>query len=407
MKFQKNPHYRSIALFCVIVAAFAVLCVIAGLNLSKFSSLLAVLLSASRPLIYAFVIAFMLRPLLGVIKSALHRIKSEKLRGVLSVILTYITLLCFLAAFISIFIPQVVSGYNELSSKASDYLSFFRDYVGSVINRYEYLTPYYDKIMEYADEFVANIYKFVETLSPYLLTYAGRFVTETKNIGLGLIFSVYFLTYQPRLNAQFKKAARALFPQKAYDYVSHVTDLTALTFRDFFVGKTLDCLLMGLCCIVAMTLFNLPYAPLVSLIIGVSCFIPYVGILIGAVPGAVIVLLAQPSKLWIFLVIVIALQIIDANFIEPKLLSNGGTLGVMWVLIAILLMGGFFGIYGLIFGVPVFSVLYKLFAEFVASRLRAKNMPEDTASYYSGTRPFEYNKLSSLPRKFKRRDQRK
>ncbi|MFA6949026.1 MAG: hypothetical protein WCQ72_08595, partial [Eubacteriales bacterium] len=130
MKFEKNPRYRSIALFCVAVAAFTVLCVIVGLNLSRVGAVFAMLFQASRPLIYAFVIAFMLRPLSAVINSSLRRIKNVKLRGVLGIILTYLVLLCFLAAFVSIFIPQVISGYNELSSKVNDYLTYFKNYVG-------------------------------------------------------------------------------------------------------------------------------------------------------------------------------------------------------------------------------------------------------------------------------------
>ena len=131
-----------------------------------------------------------------------------------------------------------------------------------------------------------------------------------------------------------------------------------------------------------MALMDMPYAMLVSVVCGVTNLIPFFGPFIGAIPCGVIILLVDPIKVIWFGIYVLVLQQMDGNVIKPLLFGETVGLPAIWVLIAIIVSGGLFGIPGMLLGVPVFAVLYMLAADFVAARLKKKDMPTDTDRFY-------------------------
>ena len=152
-------------------------------------------------------------------------------------------------------------------------------------------------------------------------------------------------------------------------------------FSGFVRGKLLDSLIIGILCFICCSILKFPYTPLVSVIVGVTNIIPFFGPFLGAIPSTFLILLVSPMKALYFVIFVLALQQLDGNVIGPKLLGDRTGLPSLWVIIAILVGGGFFGLPGMFFGVPVCACLYSAATFLIEARLRERNLPEDTVAY--------------------------
>ena len=158
-------------------------------------------------------------------------------------------------------------------------------------------------------------------------------------------------------------------------------------FSGFVRGKLLDSLIIGILCLIGCTLLKMPYAPLVSLIVGVTNVIPFFGPFMGAVPSAFLILLVSPKKCLFFVIFVIALQQFDGNILGPKILGNATGISSFWVVVAILVGGGFGGVLGMFLGVPVFACIQVLVKHLVDQRLRRRNMPTEAYHYVDRDQP--------------------
>jgi len=149
----------------------------------------------------------------------------------------------------------------------------------------------------------------------------------------------------------------------------------------FINGKLLDSAIIGLICYIVCALLNMPYALLVSVIIGVFNIIPFFGPLIGAIPSALIILMVDPVKCLIFVIFIIILQQFDGNFLGPKILGSSIGINGFWVMFSIILGAGLFGFWGMLLGVPIFVVIYTLVNKLIDRKLKRSDLPWETASY--------------------------
>ena len=189
-----------------------------------------------------------------------------------------------------------------------------------------------------------------------------------------LIASIYMLAGKDRLIAQMRKLTFALFPVKKAGHILEVAARANGIFVGFINGKLLDSAIIGLLCFVLTTLFRIPYAVLVSVVVGLTNIIPFFGPIIGAVPCLMILLIVDPWSALRFGVLVIALQQFDGNILGPKILGNSTGLSAIWVLVSIVLGGGLFGFPGMVLGVPTFAVLYSLVRDWSEARLAEKGI---------------------------------
>lgn len=161
------------------------------------------------------------------------------------------------------------------------------------------------------------------------------------------------------------------------DWILKEADIINDYLGGFIKGKLLDSLIIGLICMVFTSLVNMPYAVLVSVVIGVTNIIPFFGPFIGAIPTAALILMVSPVKCIYFIIFILVLQQFDGNILGPKILGNTTHLSSFWVLFAILLFGGLFGIVGMVIGVPVFAFFYQLVREWVLGRLKKQRLKKE------------------------------
>ena len=203
----------------------------------------------------------------------------------------------------------------------------------------------------------------------------GGAVSALSTFVIGLIFAIYILLQKERLGRQAKQVLYALSPMERADRTMEVARLTERTFSSFLSGQGLEAVILGCIFVIAMTLFKMPYALLVGVLIGLTALIPIVGAFIGCVVGALLIALTDPIQALVFVGLFLVLQQIEGNLIYPHVVGSSVGLPSIWVLAAVSVGGSLMGIAGMLLFIPLCSVVYALFRAYVKGRLAEKKVP--------------------------------
>ena len=203
----------------------------------------------------------------------------------------------------------------------------------------------------------------------------GGAVSALSTFVIGLIFAIYILLQKERLGRQDKQVLYALLPDAKADRTMEVARLTERTFSSFLSGQCLEAVILGCIFVIAMTLFKMPYALLVGVLIGLTALIPIVGAFIGCVVGALLIALTDPIQALVFVGLFLVLQQIEGNLIYPHVVGSSVGLPSIWVLAAVSVGGSLMGIAGMLLFIPLCSVVYALFRAYVKGRLAEKKVP--------------------------------
>ena len=233
-----------------------------------------------------------------------------------------------------------------------------------------------DQILGSYQEMLQKATGLFSTMIPKLVDYGVAIGNGFIGAITAVISSISMLMGKDRLLRQLRKAVLALLPLPHAQSVLRVCAHANAVFGGFIIGKIIDSSIIGVLCFVCMILLRLPFAVLISVIVGVTNIIPFFGPFIGAVPSILILLIVDPFSALKFAIFVLLLQQFDGNILGPKILGNTTGLSALWVLVAIIVSGGLFGFIGMILGVPVFAVLYALASSFFSRRLEEKGIDE-------------------------------
>ncbi len=361
------------------------------------------LFSCLRPIIYGLVFAYLLTPALNLIERFVYWIigkfttkVSRHARSVirfLCVLLTWGVALAVMVVLIMLVVPELISSIEGIIRNTATEVNKLTQWVGKVLNdNPEIRSNIVFQIRSLYSDFSSlmnNLTNIIE-LIPNTSVFVANLSTGVINVVyvifhfvIGVIVSIYVMSSKERFIAQAKKSAYSLMSPARANHVIGVVRSAHVKFGGFFIGKIIDSMVIGVLCFILLSIFKIPYAVLISFVVGVTNIIPFFGPFIGAIPCAVILLLASPLKCLYFVIIIIVLQQVDGNILGPKILSSSIGLSSFWVMFSILVFGGFFGFWGLLCGVPVFAVIYELVSESINERLARKKMPTVTADYSS------------------------
>lgn len=194
------------------------------------------------------------------------------------------------------------------------------------------------------------------------------------NASIAFVFACYILIQKEKLMVQAKKALFALLPEKTVEYLLHVCTLANNTFSRFVTGQCIEAVILGTMFFVAMTVFQFPYAMLVGVLIAFTALIPIFGAFIGCVISALLILLVSPMKALLFLILFLVLQQIEGNLIYPHVVGGSVGLPSVWVLVAVTVGGSLMGVAGMLIFIPLVSVIYALFREWMYKSLKKKGV---------------------------------
>ena len=233
-----------------------------------------------------------------------------------------------------------------------------------------------DSIGVYAAQIQDTLIKILRNGVPQLISMAGGFASGLANIGMALVIAVYLTISKDKLISQLKRFLYAFTSTKVNTFLLKVGKLTNVTFSNFVAGQLVEAVIIGVLCYIGCLIFRFPYAPILSVVIGCTNVIPYFGPFLGTGFGAFLVALVNPLQAVFFIIFGSVLQQIESNLIYPRVVGTTVGLSGLWVLFAITIGGGLFGIAGMILGLPVFSVIYTLIREIMNKRLKEKQEEE-------------------------------
>ena len=375
----------------LIAIAFTVLLLILKDNLKFVWGIIMGIMSILTPFFLGFMIAYILNfPYKFLHDRAFKKMGAKhkfflRFKKPLAIVITYLFAAAIVAALIVIVAPQIVNNISSLFDNmpvyyktAVDYVSQFYDFINSNFGTHftidSTLQEAYNALTKALSSGDLSIF-FGSTTKTVFETLWGV-ITGTAsglyNFFMSVIISVYFLASKEQLCRQLKRVTVAFMPIKYLPKVYEVVDITDTKCGRFLVGDILDSAFIGLLCFIVMSIAQLPYAPLISVLVGISNIIPFFGPFIGAIPSAFILLLIDPWYMILFVIIIFGIQQLDGNVIKPKIIGNQLGISSFWVLFSVVVGGALFGVPGFILGTPIYAVIYTLVGKNVRNRIDDK-----------------------------------
>lgn len=395
--FGFDDRKKKIFTICSIVYAVLILLVVIITNFDRFSifyewlnSKLAVL----SPIIIGAIIAYFSGSLVNLFQNRVFKnVENNRWRRTLSILFAYVSIIIVITIVIVLIIPQLFSSIEELIKKISDgtYLNALINAINNFLNKilsfrsedaaFEYISM--EKISQILSGFFESTGDLLQNIANWALSYGTNILTGLKNVVIGFLLSIYFVISKDRLYAQSTRILAAIFPKKRSEAIMDWFRFADKTMGGFIVGKLIDATMVIVLCSIAFSIAGIPYSILVSVFIGVCNIIPFFGPFIGAIPSGFIVFIAKPEKLFLFVILILIIQQIDGNILEPKIVGDRTGLSSLGVLVAVTVMSGYFGILGMFLGVPIFAVICAAIKKAIKKRLREKELPTELAEYYS------------------------
>lgn len=387
MKIEWNKKYTTIAVYSLIVVMISIVFYLIASEVNLFRIQVGKYINTLQPIIIGFVMAYLFNFILEfyehyLLKGFFKKGNSRNIGRILSIIFTYFTVFVLLYLFLNFILPQLVSSIGGLVNDIPGYVSDISRDITKLGMKLDIQEEYYSIIMEKWNEFVKYILKFATDLIPKLGNFAKGLVSSIWNIVLGIIVSIYLLIDKEKFLALGRKVTISIFSEKNAERIMELTRRGDNIFGKFLSGKILDSFIIGVLTFIILAITKMPYAILISFIIGITNIIPFFGPFIGAVPSFFIILFVSPVKAVWFLLIILIIQQIDGNIIGPKILGDSLGISAFWILFSLLVAGKLLGFVGLIIGVPLFVFIYSIIKDIVEYRLEKRGLPVETKDYY-------------------------
>ena len=397
-----NEHkFREYIYWGVTAVAVIVCCILVVMVFLRWNTVCAAAHAVNvilAPITYGAMLAYLLTPVYNAIRKATERllkrmIKDQKERNKYTRTLATVGSLCFLGivviGLISMIIPQLwvsISGIiNSIPAFAQTVSQWIEETFANNPEVESTVMGIYNQAMEKLiswTQSTADLIPNIERVVTGLYTGVINVIAWLKNVLIGVIVMLYLLNMKELLCAQAKKIVYGVFPVTVANNVIERFRFIHQIFGGFIIVKLIDSLIIGILTFMVMSFLQMPYTLLISVIIGVTNVIPFFGPFIGAIPSALLLLLVSPKQCIWFLVMILVIQQFDGNILGPKILGNTTGLSSFWVLFSILFFGGLLGALGMIIGVPLFAVIYRLVADFIEGNLKRKKLSEKTTDYH-------------------------
>ena len=395
MEENKNDIYFKWGLTAVAVIVIALVISLIFSKLGPIATAISTIISTVSSVLYGVVMAFLMAPVydrigiwVGEILSSLFPKwkKSDKYAKMIATLACLVILILVVFALIMMIIPELVNSITNVISYAPSGTQNLEAWLKDILNK----NPNLEKLIigNYLDiserlsdiattTVLPNVNTYIKNLSSGVINALGVVV----NIIIGLMVMMYLLNMKTTLASQAKNIVYAVAGVKIGNEIVTEARYIKNMFEKFIVGKIIDSIIIGIINYVFMAIIHMPYALLISVVVGVTNVIPFFGPFIGAIPSIILLLLISPVTALQFAVWILVLQQVDGNIIGPKILGQTTGLPSFWVLFSILLFGGLFGIVGMIIAVPTWAIIYRTISRLSEHFLKKKGLESDSKHY--------------------------
>ena len=362
------------------------------------------LLTILRPLLIGLIIAYLCNPIFNLFeRKAFYKLRPFGLRRGLSLFCAYLVLVLIIVALLLLIFPQLIESIVNFIDNSDEYFEntctqlngLFSSLNTSLPGGEDGLgpIPYLDaqKLKDGFSDFLASLKLDTSKLLGYLnadnigklISLAGDVFTMITDILFGFFISLYLLSSKEKCYAQTMRYRRAFLSDQINDTITKICTTADKSFGGFIKGKLIDSAIIGVLVYIAISIFNVPYAILISVTVAITDIVPIIGPFVGVIPSSIIILLTDPAKVIPFLICILIIQQFDGNVLAPKVLGENTGISSMCVLIAITTMGALWGFVGMIIGVPLFATVLELTGNYLDKRLHKKGLSTATKDYYT------------------------
>ncbi|MCI8793587.1 MAG: AI-2E family transporter [Eubacterium sp.] len=362
--------------YMVMLVAICTAVVVIILNWGKTMTALGRLIKILAPFIIGFFLAYLIKPLVALFKNLFNLVKRGsymKVKKAAAVILSYIIIVGMIAIIIIYIAPQIrdsLKGIGHSVIRGYNYVSTHKEEMNAMI-------PFINlgDFMEYIkNNLGSRLLDQGEIVVPYVYEMSSSIAAVFYNILMGLVISIYMILDGRNLINHLKRGVFAIVPKEKSESVWATMRECNHIFNGFLFGKAIDSLIIGIICLIAMSILKLPFALFMSLIVCITNMIPYFGPIIGAIPGVIIYLFISPKLSLIFAIMILILQQFDGLYLGPKILGDLTGIKPLWVIFGITVGGAYFGFVGMFLGVPTVAVIMYLLNLFVEKKLHKKGI---------------------------------
>ena len=367
----------------LLIVTFSIVLFLGLQNIDVVFQYIGIFLRVLNPFILGICFAFILNVFLKLIEEKLFGFLNRKNFKVWNKCKRPVCILLSLAVIIGVIfiimfliVPELKRTFDIIITNFPRYMEQLKIWVEQLMITFNISADVLANIQSGWDSLVRSITEFLQNGSLNFLNTTVNITTSifsgVVRMILALVFALYILGQKERLSDQLKRVITAYLPEEKADRMFYIGELSNRVFSNFVSGQLTEATLLGLLCFLGMTIFRMPYASMVAILVGFTALIPLFGAFIGTGIGAFLILMVSPIKAFWFIVFIIVLQQIEGNFIYPKVVGSSVGLPSIWVFSAITLGSRMFGVPGMLISVPLCSVLYCLFREAVRKRIDQK-----------------------------------
>ncbi|MBR0025669.1 MAG: AI-2E family transporter [Clostridia bacterium] len=377
-KDERRAAWRSIRKYVLIVAAAILLyellehweAALAGIK--WFLGLFAPLLGG---IAVAFVVNMPMRFLERLWRGKKNR--GGKIVRPVCMIAAYLVVIAIVTGLGWLIIPRLYESVETLALNFSDYYAGFKDWAEGILNRLNLSEETINSIAGSWNSIAETVTRGVTALLPEILQFTVDLTSGVFSGVMALMISGFTLYNKEKLIRQLKSFLRACLSEKRAERLIEIGSMTNVTLNKFILGQLTEAGILGVLAFVGMQIMGIPYSLLISVVLAFTALVPIVGPIVGTVPCAFIVLMIDPGLAVVFVIFIIVLQQLEGNLIYPRVVGNAIGLSGLWVLLAVILGGGLFGVAGVLLGVPLMAVIYRLVGEWVRERNRKKALAKE------------------------------
>lgn len=374
-------RYLKIGIIGAAILASGILCAFVLFKMPVIISVLKGITEILKPFLYGVVFAYLLAPLCNKIEEKLFQIfpkaktKARRFICFIAIVISLCVAIAVIWLIIMMIIPQVWDSVMKIIQMVPQKLIVVNNWIEHMLENQPELQAYFEEFSSQAEsnidsllnvDTIQKVQSIINSLSVQLFGVLG----VVKNIFLGLLISAYLLGSRKLFGAQARLILHGVFSDKWAKIIEEEIRYTDKMFNGFLVGKIIDSAIIGLLCFAGTSIMGFEAPAFISVIIGITNIIPFFGPFIGAIPCGLLLLLENPMHCLYFIIFIFVLQQLDGNVIGPKILGNTTGVSSFWVLFAILLFGGMWGVVGMVIGVPLFAVIYDIIRKLVYRGLR-------------------------------------
>lgn len=304
--------------------------------------------------------------------------KLEKWRRPLAYLLTLLLVIGIIVLVLVVVIPELGNTISMLVAQIPVAFDAVAEWANDMLKEYPALEPAVAELDINWSSVSASVVDFIQSIASGLVSSGVGFfsgvVSGVATFVIAFTFSIYVLFQKERLQRQAKQILYALLPEKVTEKIISVASLSNQIFSNFLSGQCVEAVILGTLFVITMTIFRMPYAMLTGIVIAITALVPIFGAFIGCVVGMLLIVMVNPIQAIWFLILFLVLQQLEGNLIYPHVVGNSVGLPSIWVLAAVTIGGNLFGIAGILIFIPLCSVLYALFRDFVKMRLRKRGI---------------------------------